>query len=32
LVQLIQMVPALSLGATSSARLMFSDQTLAASP
>src|SRR6185312_17020289 len=31
-VQLIQTVPALSCGATSSARLMFSVQTLAASP
>src|SRR5690242_3303018 len=32
LVQLIQMTPALILGATSSARLMFSVQTLAARP
>src|SRR5881394_3616245 len=32
LVQLIHTTPALSLGATSSARLMFSDQRLAASP
>src|SRR5262245_1162112 len=32
LVQLIQTVPALSWGATSSARLMFSVQTLAARP
>src|SRR6058998_672433 len=32
LVELIHTTPALSLGATSSARLMFSDQTLAASP
>ena len=32
LVQLIQTVPALICGAMSSARLMFSDQTLAASP
>src|SRR6267378_2076874 len=32
LVELIHTTPALSLGATSSARLMFSDHTLAASP
>src|SRR6266576_1438418 len=32
LVQLIHTTPALSLGATSSARLMFSDQRLAARP